>query len=157
MKKLIVLTWLFLVGVACSSDNNNKNKKIENFFEPREIEMETIAQGDYFGNSVESEFRVIQEQSEWNDLLDNSHMRSYITNPLFFEIDFTQFDIVVVFDEGKATGGHSIDIVNVVEEQERVVVNIDRILKGDDTLIAPRPFHIVKISKLGKPVVFEEL
>ncbi len=153
MKKLLVFAGLFLVGVACSSDDN----KIEKLFEPREVEMETIAQGDYFGTSGEGEFSVIREKSEWSDLLDNSHIRSYISNPLFFEIDFTQFDIVVVSDIEKLPGGSSIDMVHIIEHEQNVIVQVDGLIKGNEALRKNQPFHIVKIPKLSKPVVFESV
>ncbi|MCP1996536.1 hypothetical protein [Flavobacterium sp. HSC-61S13] len=151
MKKIIVFAGLFLVGVACGSDDN----KIEKVFEPRQVEMETMAQGDYFGTSGEREFRVIREQREWNDLLDNSHVRSYISNPLYFEMDFTQFEIVVVSDIEKLPGGSSIDIVHIIENEKNVIVQVDGLIKGTEALRKNQPFHIVRIPKLSKPVLFE--
>lgn len=151
MKKVIVLAGLFLMGIACSSDDN----KIERVFEPRQVEMETVAQGDYFGGSGQQEFLVIREQKEWSDLIHNSNISSYISNPLSSTIDFTQFEIVVVADTEKLPGGRSIDVVNIIEHEENILVRVDALTKGNEALQKNSPFHIVKIPKLLKPVVFE--
>lgn len=70
-------------------------------------------------------------------------------------IDFNKYQIIAVFDNIKTTGGYSIDITSVVENRNNIVVTIKRLLTGDNSTVMTQPFHIVKIPKTTKPIVFE--
>lgn len=70
-------------------------------------------------------------------------------------IDFTNFQIIAVFDNIKLQGGHSIDITKISENENNIVVTIQNLLPGGINSVITQPFHIVKIPKSTKPVVFE--
>ncbi|MBW3520262.1 protease complex subunit PrcB family protein [Flavobacterium sp. NKUCC04_CG] len=159
MKKLIVFAWLFLVGVACSSDDN----KIEKPFEPRQLEMETILQGNdcrHYDISTERTFIVWEDRDSWELFkIDFNRFIPDFEATILNEwvVDFNSEMVIVVLDQQRLYGGYSIDVVHVEEDVLNVVVNIDQVLKGGINAVLTRPYHIVKIPKLGKPVVFEEL
>ena len=63
--------------------------------------------------------------------------------------------IIAVFDKIYGNGGHSIDIIKITENENKVIVTIENILGGDATSIMTQPFHIVKIPKTDKLIIFE--
>lgn len=63
-------------------------------------------------------------------------------------IDFNKYQIIAVFDQIYENGGYSIDITNVI-------VKVENLLTGGINSIFNQPFHIIKISKSGKPILFE--
>ena len=54
----------------------------------------------------------------------------------------------------KSNGGHSIDITRVTEFEDKISVQIKNILQGDATLVITQPYHIVKIARSNKLIVF---
>ncbi|MBW3520261.1 hypothetical protein [Flavobacterium sp. NKUCC04_CG] len=164
MKKLIVLVWLFLVGVACSSDDN----KIENYFEPRELEMETILIGTDTDDLrlIRRENRVINDLHSWQVFVNEfTNGGLYVDNEMNYNpfvdvlenaiIDFETETVLAVVDN-IGGGNTTIDIVVVTEHDDQVVVNIDRLYYGIATVIS-QAYHIVKVPKINKPTVFMEL
>jgi hypothetical protein len=81
---------------------------------------------------------------------------NYITNNLFTEttIDFNNYQIIAVFDSVYGNGGHSIDIVNVLENKTNIVVTVQKLLTGNVTATISQPYHIIKIPRSTKPVIF---
>jgi hypothetical protein len=69
--------------------------------------------------------------------------------------DFEAFMILAVFDKTYGNGGHSIDIIKITEYDKRVVVTIDNVLKGGFTSVMTQPYHLVKIRKTDKIILFE--
>ena len=156
MKTLIKSLVFALVLTACSTDNENlpanQNTDIE-------TEALLIGKGDLFGNGDEQipqQNLVIDSEAEWETL----QLQMNTTNPCttgFTEtaIDFNQWTVIAVFDAIRGNGGHSIDIIEVVENETTITVTVDKLLNGDMTLVMTQPFHIVKIPATNKPVVFE--
>jgi len=70
-------------------------------------------------------------------------------------IDFSQYQIIAVFDKIYSNGGHSIDIINVKENGKSITVVVNNLLTGDATSVIAQPFHIVKIPKTEKQIIFE--
>ncbi len=98
---------------------------------------------------------VIENSTNWNSLL-SMFSNGVIIDNVFSEtnIDFSQFMVIAVIDEGHTTGGWSIDITNISETSTNIEVTYSNLDNGDDTLIAIQPFHVVKIPKSNKPVIF---
>ncbi len=163
MKKKIVFACLFLIGVACGSDEN----KIEKLFEPRELEMETILIGTDSDDLrlIRRENRVINDLHSWqvfvneftnggldvDDRMDDNPFATLLENTI---IDFETETVIAVVDN-IGGGNTTIDIVEVTEHDEQVVVNIDRLYYGIAAVIS-QAYHIVKVPKTNKPTVFRE-
>ena len=98
---------------------------------------------------------VIDNSTNWNSLL-SMFSDGVIIDNVFSEtnIDFCQYMVIAVVDVGHTTGGWSIDITNISETSTNIEVTYSNLDSGDDTLIAIQPFHIVKIPKSNKPVIF---
>ncbi|WP_166666209.1 protease complex subunit PrcB family protein [Myroides indicus] len=158
MKKFLIVACLALGMTACSNDDNKQDKGFESVI----ITMDNVMQGSliakgemggpYFADEL---FTVITNQTDWQNLIDQ--MNSVDPTAPETDVDFNNYEVIAVFDEGKTTGGYSIDIINITEFEKEIEVEVDRLHKGNDTQIATKPFHIVKIPKINKPVVFVEV
>ena len=147
MKLFALLLTVLLQG--CSSDGNQ---------EPRVIDAVLIGKGNLYGNGDENIPRqnvVIYNQADWNLLMQKMDTRNPVSNS-FSEtnIDFNAFQIIAVFDEIKGNGGHTIDITQIIENEATITVTLQNLNTGGGTSVMTQPFHIVKIPKSKKPVVF---
>jgi hypothetical protein len=157
MKKLFFYG-LFLIFVSCSSDDNGNGEEI---FEPQIIEPIEISKGYMTGSGmflVDEQLTVIYTESQWEELIEsmiyyNSVNDEFAQTP----INFDDFQVFVVMEEVKYNGGWSIDITEIIEELDEIYVKVENLLTGNATSMVMRPFHIVKIPKSDKPVVFERI
>ncbi len=146
---IILIIGMFFSLISCSDDDSML--KTINFL--------LIGQGELYGNGVEGIAQsnlVINDTNTWNDLMVKMNSVNNVTND-FTEtnIDFDQYQVIAIFDQIYGSGGHSIDIKKITENETNVIVKVENLLNGDDTLVITQPFHIVKISKSEKLIVFE--
>lgn len=148
MKQVITfLTILFLLG--CNNDEENSVQTI--------VPFSVIAQGDPSPSQTENISKsnfVVKNTESWNAFL--SKMNSYETSK-FTEtnVDFTKYQIIVVFDQVYGNGGHSIDITKITENNNSIFVQVEKLLTGNIATVVTQPYHIVKIAKSSKKVVFK--
>lgn len=69
------------------------------------------------------------------------------------EIDFSKFYVIAVFTELKSSGAE-VEITEVKEFKENIVVSKKETIS--DTMVNTQPFHIVKIKKNNKEIIFKE-
>ncbi|TDS58866.1 hypothetical protein [Myroides indicus] len=161
MKKFLIIVCLSLGMIACSSDDNRQDKG----FEPVTLEMKEIMHNYLSGEGREGigkENRVITTITEWQDLIDQINQKNEKEGRIATvlkkaDIDFQNEIILAVFEEVLMNGVDTIDITKVEEQEKEVVVTIERLIKGGITSVITQPFHIVKIPKINKPVVFVEI
>lgn len=152
MKKytlIIIIT--ILIGLVTSCDND------ENDF--IQVEFNSIGQGNIYGNGVENIIKqnlVISDSNSWNELIIKMNSVNNVSES-FTEtnIDFSIFTVIAIFDEIRPNGGHSIDITKAMENENSIIVTIENILLGDKTLALTQPYHIVKIQRNDKSIIFE--
>ena len=71
------------------------------------------------------------------------------------DVDFEQYQVVVVVDDVHHYKGWSIDITNVAEYSDKIVVTYSNLNHGNDEGFSrTQPYHIVKIPKSEKKVEF---
>lgn len=148
MKTVILFLAVLLQG--CSSSEAD--------FESRNIQPVLIGKGNLYGNGAENiarQNRVIHNAADWNSLIQQMDTRNPVSNT-FTEtnIDFGAFQVIAIFDEIKNSGGHTIDITGIAENETNINVTVQNLNTGDATSIMTQPFHIVKIPKSKKAVVF---
>ncbi|KAF2514131.1 hypothetical protein E0W68_13675 [Flavobacterium salilacus subsp. salilacus] len=148
MKKYSIL-FCMIVLLSCSSSTNNTIMEEDN------NNPILIAQGWLGYNSVfEQQNMVITNSDEWEALL--TAMQGINENVLdtFTEttIDFESYTIIAAFDIKNSTT--SVNITSVEENDSTIVVNIDNLQQGITQDVA-HPYHIVKIKKSNKPIVFQ--
>jgi predicted RNA-binding protein associated with RNAse of E/G family len=149
--KLSILIFSVLVGLLTSCNKND--------IDLNSVEFKIIGQGNLFGNgdeNINKQNKVISDTKSWNELIDKMNSVNNVSES-FTEtnIDFQNFSIIAVFDEIKANGGYSIDVIKIVENENNIIVTLDYLLKGDDTTIMTQPYNIVKIPKDNKEIIFK--
>ena len=71
------------------------------------------------------------------------------------DIDFSKYQVIVVSDEVKPYGGWSIDITEVMKYQDKIVVTVMNLNKGNITAVMTYPYQIVKIPVSKKQIIFD--
>lgn len=147
MKQIILLFSILFLLTGCSSDNDS---------EVSEVQFSVIGQGNHFNGNFESSKTnlVIKNNDQWNIL--KNRLTSYsITQLNETDIDFEKYQVIAIIDEVRHSGGYSVDITKISQTKTSIIVNIEQLKKGDLTSVITQPFHIVKIAKTAKRVVFK--
>ncbi len=145
MKKTILIS-IILYVISCS--NNNTSETVNQT-------TTLIAKGWLSYNDIFTQQNlVITNDTEWQQLI--ADMQT--VNPDILEsfeetdVDFETFQILAAFDIKNSTT--TVDITNVTENTSNIVVTVENLQHGITQDVA-HPFHIVKIRRSNKPVVFE--
>lgn len=153
MKKhlLILLCSIFFVTISCR--DNHDDEQLEN---KNQINFQLIGKGNLTGNYTAQQNTVITNTTQWNNFLNqidgqNNHPSTDFTET---NIDFNQFMVIVVIDAVYPNGGYSVDIMTVDENSQNIEVDVEKLLQGNVTTVVTQPYHIVKIPKILKPVIF---
>lgn len=148
--KSLVLILSILFSLTCCSDDNTKTTSIT-FTEIGKGELFTSYQNNDDGINL-----VIGSLTDWNNLISTiDNPNNVSANFTEIDIDFSEFQIIAVFDKLRNNGGWSIDVTTITENEDNLTVNIDNLQNGDLTQIVIQPFHIIKIPINDKPIVFE--
>src|SRR5690606_17474549 len=147
MKKIFLIAILSMALINCSSDDNNES------FSPQNIDFTTIGQGVTTSlMTIEQQNMVITNQTDWNQLLESFPEEIEISET---DIDFNTFQVIVSIDEERAHTGHWLTITDIIENENNITVTILNGEYDSGYEALSRPYHIVKIPKSDKPVVFE--
>ncbi|MGO4708653.1 protease complex subunit PrcB family protein [Chryseobacterium sp. 2TAF14] len=151
MKKhlLLLLCSIFFIAISCR-DND------ETIEEKNQINFQLIGKGNFLGTYATPQNTAITNSTQWNNFLNqidgpNNHPSSGFTET---NIDFNQFMLILVVDAVYPNGGHSVDIMTVDETSQNIEVDVEKLLQGNVTTVVTQPYHIVKIPKILKPVIF---
>jgi len=149
MKKIFLIAILSMGLINCGSDDNNNES-----FTPQNIDFTTIGQGAAIVNlmTVEQQNTVITNSTDWNQLLELLNQ-----DWSFFEtdIDFDTFQVIVSIDEERGHTGHWLEINEIIENENNNTVTLSTGEYDSGYTAICRPYHIVKIPKSDKPVIFE--
>jgi hypothetical protein len=147
--KTILLSLIFLGLIGCSNSND------EITFTPQDITPVLIAKGHLSYNSIYSQQNtIISTAAEWQTLLENFNtINTNITETFSTtEIDFNSFDIILAIQTRNSTT--TVDVTTIVENADSIIVTVENLQLGISQDVA-HPFHIVKIPKSAKPIVFK--
>lgn len=160
MKKIILL----LVSILTISCNNN-DEPTPALFIPITINSTLVGKYRLSGSEgVMQQNIIINNNSDWVNLknqIDSQFIAiglgNYHTENNFEEttIDFTNFTVIAIFDQVYGNGGHSIDITNITEYETNLIVTVENLQTGNTSSSYSQPYHIVKIPKTTKPIVFQ--
>lgn len=149
MKSLVLILSILLSLTGCSDDNTKTTS----------ITFTDIGKGELFTsyqNNDDGINLVIGSLTDWNNLISTiDNPNNVSANFTEIDIDFSEFQIIAVFDKLRNNGGWSIDVTTITENEDNLTVNIDNLQNGDLTQIVIQPFHIIKIPINDKPIVFE--
>lgn len=74
-------------------------------------------------------------------------------------VDFTQHEVIGVFDGSHSTGGYRVSVTEVADEDGQRTVRVLRELPGEDCATAQgftSPFQLIRVSKTTLPLTREE-
>lgn len=147
--KILIIAVIFGIAISCNDNDDDLNP----------INFTEIGQNNLYGSGEENILQqnlTISDTETWNDLLDKMNTANNESDEFTeTDIDFEEFVVIAVFDKIYGNGGHSIDIIKITENENKVIVKIENIMGGDATSIMTQPFHIVKIPKTDKLIIFE--
>lgn len=150
MKQIIFICSILFVFASCNSDDSDDKSS--------NVTYSQILKGDTYStesNNPKGNL-VIQDQTTWNNVL--SKMNLILPANVIFpdtNIDFSKYQVIAVFDQVRNYGGYSIDITKITETRNRIVVKVEQLKKGGIATVITQPYHIVKIPKSDKKIVFE--
>lgn len=140
---------LFMVTSCHGDDENVENKN--------QINFQLIGKGNLIGNYVNPQNTIITNSIKWNSFLNQIDSTTYQTSASFITtyIDFNEFIVIVVVDEIYPNNGHSIDITKMEDHPKYITINVEKLLKENATSVLTQPYHIVKIPKTTKSLLFD--
>jgi hypothetical protein len=161
MKTLTYLLFavLALSTIAACSGDNMSQQETDNTVYPIAITPVWVGEGQFEGaDCIAPQNRVITSVDEWNEL--KTVMRYRVHEFDTFDgsdIDFSAYQVIVLFDEIRPGTGWSTDITGIVEYADRIVVSVTNQQKGAGTgyITTRQSYHIVRIPVSAKETVFE--
>ena len=123
------------------------------------IKYTTICKFYLFGDGKENiaqQNLIITDSNSWNVLLTKMTTSNNVIDR-FSEtnIDFSKYQVIAIFDKIRTNGGHSIDL-NVMSNSEKIIVRVTYLShEGNVSAVICQPFHIIKIPKTNKMIIFE--
>jgi hypothetical protein len=158
--------FLFLISfIILSCNNNDEPEPITAPFVPIIINPSLVGKQNLNGSEgVIQQNIIINNNSDWVNLknqIDSQFIAiglgNYHTENNFEEttIDFSNFTVIAVIDQVYGNGGHTLDITNITEYETNVIVTVENLETGNTSSSYSQPYHIVKIPKTIKPIVFQ--
>lgn len=148
MKQILFILSILFTLTSCSNDDSASSK----------VEFTELYHADYFAGDYNNPKAnlVIKDLAEWNKLLAKLDLNiKPWQNSISTDIDFEKYTVIAVIDEVRSYGGFSVDITKITQIDNRIVIKVERLNSGGTTTIITQPYHIVKIAKTNKEVVFE--
>lgn len=141
MNKIILSVVFFTLSCASNTKINNAN-------------FEVIYKSSYLGKS-EKGFELIQTYKSYCELIKRLELEE-VEDEDFFDIDFSNQSILVVYLGERNTGGYSIDISNIYWNKNNLIVQTSETKpqKGEMvTMAITNPYCIVKIPKTSTVIL----
>ena len=147
MKTLILTFISFFMLLSCSNSDDS--------FTPQNITPTLIGKNSISNPSTPLQNSLITSQVQWDNLLSIMNSTNNVSNNfLETNIDFNNFDIIAVFRNPISNSSSTVDITSIVETGNQRAVTVQNLIDGVSADVA-QPFHIVKIPKSTKPIVFQ--
>lgn len=145
---MIRLILVFVLFFSCTS-SKNYNQDI--------IPFQTIEQ-DFYGGLTNSKFIVIEDINSLEEVYDllNKYKSPSLEVP---KINFDKETVIALFLGEKNSGGYSISVRQIKNENNKVVVEyeIQSPNKGDMvTSVMTQPYCVIKTQKTLKTIVFNK-
>lgn len=144
---------IFLFGVLGCSSTIQPSKTLKK----EEIVFSTISKGTLFGNGIEvilEEKFTIKNEKQWQVFLNKINSVNNVSSSFSeININFSNHNIICVFDTIRNTGGYAIEIERVFVEKKNLNIVYNKKEPGPMemvTTIITQPYHIVKIEKRGE-------
>ena len=140
MKKILsILILVFLY--SCSSSKKTTSDTTNKLYE-------VLVSSEYGGGNFKF-YEVITEQKEFTMLLGDEEIRKFVKAD-----DINSSNFILVNLGEKSNGGYSVEVVNVVEQTDKIIVTLKEIepKKGENvTMALTNPYAVIKINS-KKPI-----
>jgi hypothetical protein len=160
MKNLLLFLISFII-LSCNKDDD----PIPAPFVPIAINSTLVGKKNLNGSEgILQQNIIINNNTDWQNLKNQIDVQyiaiglgNYYTENNFVDttIDYTNYTVIAVFGQVYGNGGHTIDITNITEYNTNIVVTLENLQNGNQFSSVTQPFHIVKIPKATKPIVFQ--
>ena len=150
MKKLVYFCFALLM-FSCNSAKNEQN-----------MTPTLIAEGNLYGNENEGLVEnnmALKNQTEWTEVATKMNkVNATIKEEQINNVDFDKQMVIVLIDQQRTKGGHSIKILDIENREESVVVKIQKSqTEGMATMVMTQPFYVATIPKTDKEIEFKEV
>ncbi len=148
--KTILLTFAFFIIMSCSSTTDDET------FISQTITPVLIAKGSLMGSeNIAPQNVVFYNRIDWLNtinLIDQFRLARFTeTN----NVDFDRYQIIAVFDKVYGNPTNQVNISSIVENSNNFIVTVQIIYQPSIASVMDQKFHIVKIPKSNKPVIFQ--
>jgi hypothetical protein len=159
MKLLKKMTFWAFVALYAGLFNSCVVVSVSNAKDPVEMEHDFICNGNLYGagdEKLEEQCRIIKSQSELELLMDQmTSINPMKCSDLLMTIDFSLNDLVIIIDRVRGSGGYTIKITKVIEQEGLVTVYYSNIKpEGMSPSVMSQPFLFEKLSKTANEVHF---
>ena len=127
-----------------------------------QVEFETIGKGSLYGageEGIEESNTLIRSNDEWEALKNKMDAVNTVSqNFKEHEVNFAEYYLIACFDPVRPNGGYSMRIRDIVATQHQLEVLIERPEpKGMAISVLIQPYHIIRIPKTDKEILFLSL
>ncbi|MEM0541787.1 hypothetical protein WFZ85_04105 [Flavobacterium sp. j3] len=148
MKTFFLIFICIIMLTGCNDDDSSPAP-----FEPVTITPILIGKGNDITGLTQISTRITN-QTNWNLLL--SSMNSVSNTFTETTLDFVNYDVIAIIDSERPCTNFFVNIDAIIENEDNITVQFSR--TGDinscfNSMV--QPYHIVKIPKSSKPVVFQ--
>jgi len=153
-KILIALAYVFvlLMSINCSRPDNPTTAVP---FYPVALTTVFIAKGNFTGGEqIAQQNTTYTDSTHWNALLSAIDPYRLAQFTETYQVDFTQFQIVAVIDQVYPSPTYTVTINTVTERADRIEVRYQKMYKPSIATITAQSYHMLKIPRSAKPVVF---
>lgn len=150
VSKTLILSLVLFLTISCN------NSVEENSFTSQTITPTLIGKGSLMGSeNILPQNVVYYNISGWNTILNSIDQFRLAQFTETTNVDFNNFQLIAVFDNVYPSPTYDVSITNITENENNIVVTVTKTLNPSDATIVDQKFHIVKIPKSTKPVVFQ--
>tara|TARA_B110000093_G_C12687581_1_gene292737 strand:- start:98 stop:553 length:456 start_codon:yes stop_codon:yes gene_type:complete len=151
MKNKYLILIIVLITFITSCDKNNDEKETNN-----PITFVNIGKSALYGGGTEgisASNLVITNNNDWQNLITQMNSVNNVSdNFAEIDIDFNEYMLIALILDVKGNGWE-VEISEIIETETEITVSKQE--TESVTLVITQPFHIVKIPKNDKSVVFQ--
>jgi hypothetical protein len=145
MKHIFIFFSFLLIASSCSNDDSTETQV--SFIEITKVSLSS-------DKKIPKSNLVIKDVPAWNSLKSKISPNE-ISEFKETNVDFTKYQIIAVVDQVYVNGGHTIDITKITQNNTTVIIKVENLRTGDATTVITQPYHIIKIAKTDKTIVFK--
>lgn len=151
VSKTLILSLILFLQLGCSNDNNSSSS-----FAPQTITPILICKGSLLGSeNILPQNVVYYSITSWNTILNSIDQFKLAQFTETTNVDFNNFQLIAVFDNVYPSPTYDVSISNITENENNIVVTVTKTSNPSVVAVVDQKFHIVKIPKSTKPVVFQ--